>query len=77
MKNLRNISIVDLRRILSTLDCEYVRTKGGHEVWKKSGLFRPLIFQTHVNPVPELVIKNLIRDLGICRDEFLDIYENI
>ena len=77
MKNLRNISLADFRRILIALGCEYVRTKGGHEVWKKTGLFRPLIFQTHVNPVSELVVKNLIRDLGISREEFIDTYENI
>ena len=62
MKNLRNISLADFRRILIALGCEYIRTKGGHEVWKKAGLLRPLIFQTHVNPVSELVVKNIIRD---------------
>ena len=77
MKNLRNISISDFRKILEKLGCEYRRSKGGHEAWKKSGIARPLIFQTHVDPVPELVVKNIIRDLGLTREEFIAVYESI
>lgn len=77
MKKLSNISIADFRKILTALGCDYYRTKGGHEAWKKFGLSRPIIFQTHVNPVPEMVVKNIIRDLGITRDEFLAVYEKI
>ena len=77
MKNLRNISINDLRMILKAYGCFHVRYKGGHEVWKKDGLTRPIIFQTHVDPVPEMVIKNIIRDLNVSRESFLDKYENI
>ncbi len=57
--------------------CYFARTKGGHEAWKKPGLTRPIIFQTHVEPVPEMVVKNAIRDLGISREEFLAIYEQL
>lgn len=77
MKNLRNISINDLRKILKSFGCLHVRYKGGHEVWKKEGLTRPIIFQTHVDPVPEMVIKNIIRDLNVTREVFLEKYEMI
>lgn len=77
MKNLRNITIADLRKILSIYGCTYVRTKGGHEAWKKPGVKRPLIFQNHVTPVPEPVVKNLIRDLQTTREEFLSVYESL
>ena len=77
MKKLNNIPIADFRKILTALGCHYCRTKGGHEAWKKQGVCRPIIFQNHVNPVPEMVVKNIIRDLGITRDEFLAIYEGI
>lgn len=77
MKKLRNISINDLRKILKAFGCLLIRYKGGHEIWKKEGLTRPIIFQTHIDPVPEMVIKNIIRDLNVSRDTFLDIYENI
>lgn len=77
MKSLRNISISDFRKILELLGCNYDRRKGGHEVWEKEGLKRPIIFQTHEDPVPELVVRNAIRDLGISRKQFLDVYECI
>lgn len=68
MKNLRNISVADLRRILKIYGCEFARTKGGHEAWKLKGIARPIIFQTHVSPVPEMVIRNLIRDLKTTKE---------
>lgn len=77
MKNLRNISIADFRKVLALLGCEYKRTHGGHEAWWKAGLRRPITFQTHINPVPEMVVQNAIRDLGITRQEFIDTLESI
>ncbi len=77
MKSLRNISISDFRKILELLGCSYSRSKGGHEAWSRSGLKRPIIFQTHVDPVPEMVVKNAIRDMGISREEFISAYEQI
>lgn len=77
MKNLRNITVSDLRRILRIYGCEFARTKGGHEAWKSDKVARPIIFQTHVTPVPEMVVRNLIRDLGTTKEEFLKIYETI
>ena len=77
MKNLRNIPLSDFRKILIALGCECYRTKGGHEAWIKPGISRPVICQTHIDPVSELVVKNAIRTLGITRQEFLEIYEMI
>jgi hypothetical protein len=54
-----------------------VRTKGGHEAWMKTGMTRPAIVQTHVDPVPEYVLRNNLRVIGISRDEFLTLLENL
>ena len=77
MKTLRNITLADFRRILTALGCEFARTKGGHEAWKRPGLTRTIIFQTHVEPLPEIVVRNAIRDLGITKERFLEVYENL
>lgn len=77
MKKLSNVSISDFRKILAKLGCTYRRTKGGHEAWRKEGIIRPIIFQTHIDPIPEMVIKNAIRDLGITKEEFLSVYNEI
>lgn len=77
MKMLSNISVSEFRRALSFLGLEKVRSKGGHEAWAKEGLTRPIIFQTHVEPIPEFIIKNNLRNLGISKDEFLAILDKI
>lgn len=77
MKKLSNITIAEFRQILVILGLEKVRTKGGHEAWMKAGMTRPVIFQTHVEPIPEFIVKNAIRNLGVTRQEFMDILEKI
>ena len=47
-----------------------IRTIGGHEVWSKSGLLRPVIIQTHIDPIPEFILKNNLRNMGKTRKEF-------
>ena len=42
----------------------------------KSGMLRPVIFQTHNDPIPEFIIKNNLRTLGLGKDEFLSLLEN-
>ena len=73
MGALSNISIAQFRAVLIALGLECVRTKGGHEAWSKSGMLRPVIFQTHIDPVPEFIIRSNLRTLGISRDEFISL----
>ncbi len=68
---LSNVSIAQFRAILSALGLVCVRTKGGHEAWSKDGMTRPVIFQTHVDPIPEFIIRSNLRTLGISREEFI------
>lgn len=76
MGALSNISVAQFRAALTVLGLVCVRTKGGHEAWQKKGMLRPVIFQTHVNPVPEFIVKTNLRTLGISRDEFIRILES-
>ena len=77
MKKLSNISIKEFRKALKALGLSYDRTKGGHEAWSKAGLKRPIIFQNHVEPIKEFIIKNALRDLGLSKEEFLKTLEDI
>ena len=70
-KKLKNLTLRDIRSFLIFVGCIKDRTRGGHEVWKKPGLARPIIIQTHVDPVPEHIVRSIIRDLGMSREEFL------
>lgn len=49
------------------------RTSGGHEHWCRGDLLRPITIQTHIDPVPERIIKQIIHALDIDREEFFDI----
>lgn len=65
-----NISVSRFRNILKALGLEQVRIKGGHEMWFKDGMLRNVVFQTHEEPIPEDIIKNNIKTMGISKEEF-------
>ncbi len=73
MGALSNISIAQFRAVLVALGLTRVRTKGGHEAWQKPGMLRPVIFQTHVDPVPEFIIRTNLHTLGLSREEFINL----
>ena len=70
---LSNISIKEYRIFLSNCECKYLRTQGGHEIWSRADLFRPITFQTHIDPVPERIIKQAMRVLNVDRKNFFEI----
>lgn len=70
MGSISNISIVIFRDYLRSLGLKCDRPKGGHEVWSKEGMQRPVVFQTHIDPIPEFIIKNNLRNIGKTRKEF-------
>lgn len=70
MGTLSNISIDDFRSHLLANGLECIRTTGGHEVWSKPGMTRPVILQTHIEPIPEFIVKNNLRSIGKTRKEF-------
>ena len=64
MIKLKNIPLKTFRHYLVWCGLSHIRTKGGHEVWSAKGLTRPVILQTHVDPIPEFIIKNNLRTIG-------------
>jgi predicted RNA binding protein YcfA (HicA-like mRNA interferase family) len=77
MRNLSNITIVELRAILAQRGLTVERTKGGHEMWSKEGMPRPVVFQTHKQPIPEFVVQNAIKTLGMTKKEFIALLESL
>lgn len=76
-RSLKNISISQYESFLELVGCKYVKPKsgGGHAKYIRSDLNRPIMFQTHIDPVPEFIIRNGLRSLGLTRDDFFDICE--
>lgn len=71
---LSNISVNEFRDFLASVGCERAKTEGGHERWVKAGLMRPIILQTHISPVPEFIVKNTLRNLGMTKAQFFDYF---
>jgi hypothetical protein len=72
MNKFKNISLRVFREYLIFCGLNHIRTKGGHEVWSAKGLSRPVVLQTHVDPVPEFIIKNNLRTMGKTANHFLE-----
>jgi hypothetical protein len=72
-QKLSNVSLSEYRRFLLKAGCSYYKTNGGHEHWRKEGLLRPITFQTHIDPVPEFIIRNALRSLGLNKQDFYEL----
>lgn len=75
MKKLSNVTIDEFRDFLKAQGLMLQRCDGGHEMWSKAGMPRPLVFQTHINLLPEFVVKNNLGAIGVSRKDFLDFFE--
>tara|TARA_R110002049_G_scaffold162031_1_gene327656 strand:+ start:11307 stop:11555 length:249 start_codon:yes stop_codon:yes gene_type:complete len=72
-RKLTNIPLKDFRKFLSSQGLNVIKTakgRGGHEKWSKLGMDRPITIQTHVDPVPEFIVKQVIRHLEMNRNDF-------
>ena len=77
--NLCNISLDSFRDFLIDQGCTKIkkgtsRGRGGHEKWVRKGLLRPITLQTHVDPVPEHIVRSSLRTLNVSRKEFENWY---
>lgn len=70
-QTLKNISLKDFRNFLEYKGLKVIRIKGGHEVWSGKDLLRPIILQTHIDPIPEFIIRNNLRTLSSDKNELL------
>lgn len=71
-KHLRNVPLRLYRDFLKDQGCKCIRKNGGHEHWTRKDLLRPITIQSHVDPVPEFIIKNGLKQLGLIKKDFLD-----
>lgn len=72
---LKNIPLRLFREYLEYKGLKNIRNKGGHEVWSRKNLMRPIILQSHIDPVPEFIIKANLRTLGETAEDFYEFVE--
>lgn len=73
---LKNIPLRLFRDYLYFKGLKPIRKKGGHEVWSRKSLLRPIILQSHIDPIPEFIIKSNLRTLGETADDFYEFVKN-
>ncbi len=72
-RKLSNIPLTDFRTFLSGQGLKVIKStkgRGGHEKWARADLDRPITIQTHVDPMPEFIVKQILRHLNMTREEF-------
>lgn len=72
-QKLSNVPLAEFREFLRKAGCKYISTEGGHEKWTRRDLTRPIIVQTHISPIPEFIIKNALRNMGLTKKDFFEI----
>ena len=75
MKKLSNITLDEFRAFMKAKGLTLELTNGGHEMWSREGMQRPVVFQTHIDPLPEFVVKNNLVAIGVSRKDFLEFFE--
>jgi hypothetical protein len=75
-RHLRNISIAEFQSFPELAQCKFVGINGGHEKWTRADLRRPIIFQTHIDPIPEFIIQNILRIMGYNKKTYFEIMES-
>lgn len=75
MGKLQSLSPAKFEKFLKYIGCIYIRQKGSHRVYRRSGLIRPIIIPIHSGDLPVLVIKNTLRQLNISTEKFLEILD--
>ena len=79
-RKLSNIPVAKFRKYLESQGLKVIKGtkgRGGHEKWSRSDLERPITIQTHIDPVPEFIVKQVLRHLKIDRKTFFLAYDNL
>lgn len=71
-KSLKNIPLRLFRDYLTSKGLKILRLKGGHEIWGGKTVSRPIVLQSHIDPIPEFIIKNNLRTLGVDTNDFYE-----
>nr|DAK03401.1 MAG TPA: HICA protein [Caudoviricetes sp.] len=72
MGRLSNISARRFRGFLESKGLKCIKTEGGHEKWARADLRRPVMLQTHVDPVPEFIVRNNLKTIGATIKELVE-----
>lgn len=58
------------------MGCVFVRQRGDHRIYRKANLKRPIVIPA-ISDIPVFIILNNLHILGISKEEYLSITENL
>jgi len=79
----RKLSNIPLKKFQSFLRAQGLNLikdttgRGGHEKWSRKDLDRPITIQTHIDPIPEFIVQQILRHLKMDRKEFFKEFDKI
>lgn len=72
-----NLTLSTVLRKLSHQGCKLIRSEKGHDKYTKAILTRPIVVQNHIDPVPEFIVKQIMRTLGLSNKDMERIIKEI
>lgn len=69
---LKNIPLKTFRDFLTYMGLKPIRIESGHEIWSRTDLRRPVVVQTHIDPVPEFIVRNALRTMNATKDDYIE-----
>jgi predicted RNA binding protein YcfA (HicA-like mRNA interferase family) len=75
MPTLRPVDYRTLARVFEQEGFTFSRQHGGHLIYTKAGVKRPLVIPIYPD-VPVFIIKNLLRTAGMTRERYFHLLKN-
>jgi predicted RNA binding protein YcfA (HicA-like mRNA interferase family) len=76
MPKIGTIHWKEFEKFLLSQGCEFKREKGDHRIYWKAGMNRPIVVPRDTQ-LPQMIILNNLRTLGIERDEYLSFLKRL
>lgn len=68
-----NVSLKDFRSFLTKMGAKPKGTRGGHEIWFHKDLPRSIPLQTHIDPVPEFIVLEILNYFKVSKKKMWEI----
>jgi hypothetical protein len=72
-----NLPLSKVNKILEHQGCKCIRKDKGHDKWSRNDLLRPIVLQNHIDPVPEFIVKQIMRTLKLNNNDMEKILKEI
>lgn len=76
MKPLGRIDSKRFERFLLAIGCQFISQESSHRKFKKEGIMRPIIVP-FTDDLPDFIILNNLRTLGVKREDFVRLIKKL